>query len=192
MSRQNSLNEKLWPDPAFRTQAVLLSDDDVHYEPEDLDFVFQTWRKHGQNRLTGAFARCTGVNKETGKWGYSLCRGRDSYSMVLTGLTFSHIAFLDYYSSDDTIMKRIRKFVDDNFNCEDIALNYVASMLTCTGPLQVSGMKKPTNEMPAKGISTKPGHMTARNQCLNDFVDYFGYMPLKNTTEYIRRGMTVG
>jgi hypothetical protein len=30
-------------------------------------------------------------------------------------------------------------YVDDKFNCEDIALNFVASMLTCEGPLLVRG-----------------------------------------------------
>lgn len=191
VSKRNSLNEKLLPDPAFRTKAVLLSDDDVHYDPKDLDFVFQTWRKQGQHRLTGAFARCIKMNKY-GKWDYNLCAKRDSYSMVLTGLTFTHISFLEYYSSQDPLMTKVRALVDERFNCEDIAMNFITSMLTCTGPLQVSGLHKPVNEMPSKGISTKPGHIKARTDCVNEFETMFGYIPLKNVTEYIRRGLLPG
>ncbi|KAI5460785.1 glycosyl transferase family 64 domain-containing protein [Mariannaea sp. PMI_226] len=193
VSSRNSLNEKLKPDPDFRTKAILLSDDDVHYQPTDLDFVFQTWKRHGMNRLTGAFARCTTKNPKTGQWGYSLCnKDSVSYSMVLTGLTFVHISFLDYYHSDVPLMAKIREYVDAEFNCEDIAMNFVTSMLTCKGPLQVSGMKRPTNEMPKKGISTKPGHLQSRSKCVNDFVEMFGHMPLLETTEYIARGLIRG
>ncbi|KAG6980919.1 Glycosyltransferase family protein 64 protein C5 [Fusarium oxysporum f. sp. conglutinans] len=43
MALKDSLNEKLRPDPAFKTQAILLADDDVYYRPRDVEFVFQTW-----------------------------------------------------------------------------------------------------------------------------------------------------
>lgn len=191
MSRRNSLNEKFWPDPAFRTKAILLSDDDVHYDPKDLDFVFQTWRKN-QHRLVGAFARCIAYNKDTKQLEYHFCQNRDSYSMILTGLAFTSISFLDYYSSDDLLMTKIRTFVDAKFNCEDIALNFIASMLTCEGPLQVSGLKRPINEMPPQGISTNPDHLNARNKCINDYTDFFGYIPLRNSTDYITRGYFPG
>ncbi|EXA30675.1 hypothetical protein FOVG_17972 [Fusarium oxysporum f. sp. pisi HDV247] len=191
VSQRNSLNEKLWPDPKYRTKAILLSDDDVYYNPSDLDFIFQTWRKNGQNRLTGAFARCVSMNS-AGQWQYSLCGNLDSYSMILTGLAFTHIAFLDYFSSEDQLMTKIREYIDARFNCEDIGMNFVASMLTCSGPLQVSGAKKAVNVMPKQGISTKPGHMKVRSQCVNDFIEFFGYLPLRNTTEYIARGLIRG
>ncbi|KFH40270.1 Exostosin-like-like protein [Hapsidospora chrysogenum ATCC 11550] len=191
VSQKNSLNEKLRPDADYRTKAILLSDDDVHYDPADLDFVFQTWREQGQDRLTGAFARCATVN-DAGKWVYSLCAKQSEYSMILTGLSFVHISFLEYYSSADPLMTDIRDYVDANFNCEDIALNFVVSMLACTGPLQVSGLTKPVNEMPPQGISRTPGHMDRRHRCVNEFVDYFGYMPLVHTTGYVTRGMIRG
>ncbi|CRK47126.1 hypothetical protein BN1723_016719, partial [Verticillium longisporum] len=93
VSRRNSLNEKLFPDPEYKTKAILLSDDDVHYPPADLDFVFQTWRKYGRHRLTGAFARCVDTPRGPGSYQYSLCRekGRSEYALVLTGLAFAHI-----------------------------------------------------------------------------------------------------
>lgn len=192
VSRKNSLNEKLWPDPAFKTRAVLLSDDDVHYHPKDLDWVFQTWREQGRERLSGAFARCV-VKKADGSWAYSFCRdGEDSYALVLTGLAMVDISYLDYYSSDHPVMEQVRALVDERFNCEDIALNFVVSSLTCNGPLQLRGAEKAVNTMPPAGISTKKGHLEARHKCMNDFVRMFGDMPLRNSTDYVAKGFVNG
>ncbi|RBR09923.1 uncharacterized protein FIESC28_09669 [Fusarium coffeatum] len=105
MAFKDSLNEKLRPDPQIETQAVLLTDDDVYYRPKDLEFVFQSWRKFGRYRLTGALARCADVDAK-GTYNYNFCSGkqRDSYSMILTNLCFSHMSFLDYYWSNDRTM----------------------------------------------------------------------------------------
>ncbi|KAF3063270.1 Exostosin [Trichoderma lentiforme] len=193
VSERNSLNMKLLPDPDFKTQAVLLSDDDVYYKPQDLEFAFQTWRKFGQHRLTGALPRCATPDAE-GNWGYGFCSrdsNQDVYSMIITNLCFSHMSFLDYYSSNNTVMQKVRDYVDDHFNCEDIALNYVVSYLTGTGPLLVKGRDKYVNYEPAQGISKKPGHLEARSKCLNDLTKMFGCMPLVNETAHIERGVIV-
>ncbi|KAK5993091.1 Glucuronyl-galactosyl-proteoglycan 4-alpha-N-acetylglucosaminyltransferase-like protein [Cladobotryum mycophilum] len=189
----NSLNQKLAPDAEFKTKAILLSDDDVYYKPGDLEFVFQTWRKFGQDRLTGALPRCASQD-DGGKWNYNFCSkdaDQDVYSMIITNLAFSHVSFLDYYSSDDSIMNKVRKYVDDHTNCEDIALNYIASYLTGHGQLLVQGREKYVNFEPAEGISRKPGHLEARSKCLNDFNEIFGCMPLINETAHIERGVIV-
>lgn len=190
-SPRNSLNQKLWPDPEYRTTAILLSDDDVYYHPSDLEFVFQTWRKFGQNRLTGALPRCA-TEVTAGRWEYSSCSrqaGQDVYSMVLTNLAFSHIAFLEIYHSEDAVMTQLRQYVNDNFNCEDIALNFAASMVTRSGPLLVQGHHAYINANPAVGISRKPGHSDSRTKCLNDFAAIVGCMPLVNETAYVGRGV---
>ncbi|KAF7545741.1 hypothetical protein G7Z17_g8936 [Cylindrodendrum hubeiense] len=193
VSKHNSLNEKLWPDPDYKTQAILLSDDDVYYHPKDLEFVFQSWRKFGQHRLVGALARCATVDAY-GNWAYTFCSSKveeDIYDMILTNLCFSHISFLDYYSSNTTTMNAIRDYVDEGFNCEDIALNYVQSLLTGDGPLLVQGREKYVNFVPSKGISTKKGHMAARSRCLNDFAKMFQCMPLVDETAHIQKGVLV-
>lgn len=188
---RDSLNEKLWPDPTYRTKAILLTDDDVFYRPEDLEFVFQMWRKFGQDRMTGALARCVSA-LPSGEWDYNFCSQReheDVYSIVLTNLAFTHIALLDYYFSDDPAVTKIRKYVDDAFNCEDIGLNFVASMLTGSGPLLVRGRHQYVNLDPSGGISRKPGHMEARSKCLNVFAEAFQCMPLVNETGRIEHGV---
>ncbi|KAH7018880.1 glycosyl transferase family 64 domain-containing protein [Ilyonectria destructans] len=190
-STRNSLNEKLLPDSTFSTQAILLSDDDVYYHPHDLEYVFQSWRKFGRNKLTGALARCPKKDAK-GKWFYKLCSNRDensSYSMIITNLAMTHISFLDYYSSDDPVMKKIRDYVDEKFNCEDIAMNFMQSYLTGEGPLLVQGRKAYVNFTPSVGISMKKGHMSARSKCMNDFVAFFKTMPLVDEVGYLKRGV---
>ncbi|KAL6863143.1 hypothetical protein ACO1O0_003387 [Amphichorda felina] len=191
-SEHNSLNQKLLPDPSYRTKAVLLSDDDVYYEPSDLEFVFQSWRKFGTYRLVGALPRCS--DHEGQGWKYGFCSsvpGQRRYSMILTNLCFAHMALLDYYWSPAPEAVAIRAYVDAHFNCEDIGLNFLASSLTGWGPLEANGFKPYHNMEPAQGISRKPGHLEARTKCLNDFASIFGCMPLIDETSHIVRGMAV-
>ncbi|KAF4450388.1 hypothetical protein F53441_6512 [Fusarium austroafricanum] len=190
VSEKNSLNQKLLPDPEYKTQGVLLSDDDWNYNYTDVDWAFQHWRRAGMHRLTGAFARCI-EEDELGEPKYSICRGGvDKYQLVLTGLAFAHMSFLEYYWSEDPLMLTVRKYVDLKFNCEDIALNYVASMLTCEGPLQVIGLRKLDHQAARVGISSKPGHMGRRTSCLKEFNDYFNYNPLHEVNTWLRRGVS--
>ncbi|CAG9992214.1 unnamed protein product [Clonostachys byssicola] len=181
---KNSLNEKLRPND-YRTKAVLLHDDDVYYHPADMEFVFQTWRKKAQDRVVGAFARMHVQNAE-GVW--ELGFASEAYSVVMTGLVFVHIAFTEYYWTDDPVMTRIRDFVDHLTNCEDVAMNMLVSAITCQPPLQINGVKNPSNEAPAIAISTSAEHPAARIACMNDLPVMFGAMPLINTTESIKHG----
>ncbi|KAM5354774.1 hypothetical protein ACJ41O_001420 [Fusarium nematophilum] len=188
-SEHNSLNEKLRPDPEFETQAVLLSDDDVYYHPKDLEFAFQTWRRLGPNKLTGALPRCSKFQKGSG-YKYNFCskKGDDiTYNMIITNLAFTHVSFMGFYWSDTPVMKQIREYVDEHRNCEDIAFNFVHSYLSGEGPMLVYGKEHYVNMDPPKGISRKKGHLRARTKCLNDFVDIFGMMPLVDETEHVRR-----
>ncbi|KHN95611.1 exostoses (multiple)-like 3 [Metarhizium album ARSEF 1941] len=190
-SKQNSLNQKLWPDPAYETQAIFLSDDDIYYKPKDLEFVFQTWRKFGRRRMTGGFTRCADRDAD-GRWTYTLCSTNEDhnyYNMILSGLAFTHISFMDYYFSQDDVPQKIRAYVDEHFNCEDIALNFITSLMTGEGPLLVKGRDSYVSAVPKVGISTKPGHGEARSKCLNDYYDMFGCMPLVNETSHIELGV---
>ncbi|KAH7316805.1 glycosyl transferase family 64 domain-containing protein [Stachybotrys elegans] len=185
---QNSLNDKLWPDPEYRTAGILLSDDDVYYQPGDLEFVFQTWRKMGQDRITGALSRCASPDGQ-GWWRYSKCEWLNAgYSLILTNLAFAHVGFLDYYWSNDTAISNIREMVDKNFNCEDIAINYAAAMLTGNGPLLVRGHDQYVNLDPSTGISQQGGHIDARSKCLNDFAKAYDCMPLVTEEGRVERG----
>ncbi|KOS21710.1 Exostosin-2 [Escovopsis weberi] len=188
----NSRNQKYVPDADFKTQAILLSDADVYYKPGDLEFVFQTWRSFGQQRLTGALARCASPNDD-GRWEYSTCsndKDQGVYSMVVTNLCFSQLSFLDFYSSDDPVMAKVRKYVDDHKGCESIAMNYLASYLTGHGPLLVRGRDKFVDMSAQEAAAdAKPSSVEMRSRCLNDLSAIFGCMPLINETGHIQRGL---
>ncbi|KAG5917068.1 hypothetical protein E4U53_004242 [Claviceps sorghi] len=187
----NSLNQKMWPDPTYKTQAIFLCDDDIYYKPKDLEFVFQSWRKFGRRRMTGGFTRCAKQDGATGNYTYTFCSKGDNYNLILTGLSFAHISFLDYYSSNDPFPTKIRAYVDEHFNCEDLAMNYVVSMLTSEGPLCVKGNEPYVSYVPKVGISAKPGHFEARTRCLNDYKEFFGCMPLIEETSHIEVGVVL-
>ncbi|KAH8811198.1 multiple-like 3 [Xylogone sp. PMI_703] len=190
-STVNSLNDKfrLDPDYPYRTRAIFLTNDNIYYKPADLEFAFQAWRKFGRNRITGAINRCSSRSSRTGKWDYNLCEGKKEYSMVLTNLAFVDISFLDYYSSDeDPRLALVREYVDEISNCEDIAMNFVVSMLTCEPPLVVKGRDPYVTKDSGGGI--KPGHEETRKNCMNDFIDIFGGMPLVNERARIELGPT--
>ncbi|KAH8798631.1 exostosin 2 [Xylogone sp. PMI_703] len=183
VSPRNSLNEKLRldPDMPYHTRGILLSDDDVYYKPLDLEFVFQTWRKFGRRRLTGALSRCSTLDTKTGGYNYDFCEKQKQYSMILTNLAFIDIAFMDYYSGDmDPRMTTLRTYVDNAFNCEDIVMNFVTPALTCEGPLLVKGKDHYVNYEPSGGISRRLGHLEDWSKCVNDFIQIFDGMPLIN------------
>ncbi|VUC25858.1 unnamed protein product [Clonostachys rosea] len=180
---KNSMNEKFRPNPEYRTKAVLLHDDDVYYHSEDMEFAFQTWREY-QDRMVGAFARSHFI--QDGHWAIDFAQG--AYSIVMTGLVFVHVAFLEYWWSETPMMIQIRDYVDIQMNCDDIAMNFLVSAITCQPPLQVTGVKPPVNEAPPVGISTTPEFPKKRVECMNDLPQFFGGMPLINTTWAITRG----
>ncbi|KAG4421872.1 hypothetical protein IFR04_004984 [Cadophora malorum] len=178
MSEVNSMNNRLTPDPLLKTQAVFSSDDDVYFTPSDLEWGFQIWRNYGQNRIVGAHGRCVGGGQES------------YYQMVLVGLAFIHVKFMGFYASAHPIAVQARNLVDETFNCDDLAMNYIMSMLTCQGPLQLRG-QKPWHDLGSPdGISHKSDHQQTRDRCLRSFEDWMGGSPLVNVTGHMRRGYT--
>ncbi|KAK4207012.1 glycosyl transferase family 64 domain-containing protein [Rhypophila decipiens] len=192
---RNSMNNRFLPLESYATQAILHSDDDISYDPADIEFTFQAWRQHGRYRITGPFPRCHGRNPKDNNLFYAQCR--PWYSMILTGMAFVHISIMDFYSSSHPIPTSIREHVDDIFNCEDLAMNFLASMITCDGPLHVNGQKKyvflesKTNGTEAGGISKKPNHWGNRGRCMAHFEETIGFFPLVEQTGSIQRGVSL-
>lgn len=181
---------------------MLLSDDDVFYRPADLEFVFQTWRRFGRDRVTGALARCARVSP-SGSWEYTFCEGTAGrYAMVLTNLAFVDVDLLDAYNVEGfPPVDAMRGHVDAHMNCEDIALNFVAAARATNpdsradggggqaGALLVRGSNQYVNLDPSGGISMQGGHMEARSECLNVFAEAFGCMPLVDEVARIEFGV---
>lgn len=91
--------------------------------------------------------------------------------------------WLQYYSYLYTynMPGHIRQWVDDNMNCEDIAMNFLISNVTGKGPIKVTPRKKfkcpecTNSEM----LSSDILHMVERSECVNNFVRAYRSMPLK-------------
>ncbi|CEJ89792.1 hypothetical protein VHEMI05617 [[Torrubiella] hemipterigena] len=172
----------------YKTQAIFLSDDDIYFRPADLEFAFQMWRLYGRKQLTGGMARCTSLAPD-GTWKYTFCENKSSYNMIITNLAFSHVAILDAYNSDDPIAIEMRRYVDEQFNCEDIALNFIAAHVSGSGPLLVRGRQQYVDISPSVGISKDPRHMAKRHACVNHFVKTMGCMPLIEVEGRIEHGI---
>lgn len=98
------------------------------------------------------------------------------------------MAFLEYFHSADPLMTKMRAFIDDVFNCDDIGFNFVVSMLTCKGPLQVWGSHNLQFTHAETGIHTRPGHRELRDKCLRHYTEMLGYNPLKTVSEHMGQG----
>jgi hypothetical protein len=189
-SEVNSLNQKFRVDPDIRTKAVLLADDDTYYTTPDMEYVFKIWRDMGQNRLVGAWPRAARMT-DAGTYRYGIPTDQMDYNMILTGLAFTHIAFMDYYSSEVMALRKTRRYVDRHFNCEDIAMNFLTQSLTGCPPLYVKGLDGAMQTEKPEGtprIGTGPAHAKRRNRCLIDLENFFGKWPLRMQEGYVVRG----
>ncbi|XP_033101520.1 exostosin-2-like [Anneissia japonica] len=142
-----------------------------------LTFV-QVWREF-PDRLVGYPGRLHLWDEGTGKWKYN-SEWTSSMSMILSGAAFYHKFFNFLYTHQ--MPSVIKSWVDENFNCEDIAMNFLISNITGKPPMKVTPKKKfkcpecINNE----NLSADPKHMEARSECISDFSKIYGIMPLKS------------
>ncbi|RUS13777.1 glycosyl transferase family 64 domain-containing protein [Endogone sp. FLAS-F59071] len=177
----DSLNNRFNPIANLRTTAVYISDDDIRIPVDDLEFAFETWRTR-QNSIVGHFPRLHNYNAETNTATYVVSGPRHPmYSIILTKSMFMKSDFLFAYTC--LLPREIHKYVDDKFNCEDIAINMLASGMTGARP-QVVDSHGLRDFGTLNGISTQDGHMNERAYCIADLISLFnGTDPLLNNVE---------
>lgn len=178
---EDSLNNRFKPlDGVPHHDAIFNVDDDIRVPCHELGLGFETWRS-SPNSLVGYIPRIH-VRGAAGSLDYRCWWNvwwYGAYSIVLTKAAFVHHRFLSIYSNE--MPSSIRKYVDDNRNCEDIAMQFLMSNITNLPPIFVKGHL--SDEGAFGGISTsqnfiKAQHMNARAECLNDLVIMFGRNPL--------------
>ncbi|XP_050519723.1 exostosin-2 [Daktulosphaira vitifoliae] len=174
----NKLSNRFYPYKEIETEAVLSLDDDIlMLTIDEIEFGFKVWREFS-DQIVGFPSRTHVWNNKTNSWKYE-SEWRNEISMILTGAAFYHKYWNHAYTY--IMPNKVKKMVDDQMNCEDIAMNFLVSNTTNKGPIKVTPKKKfkcpqcKNTEM----LSVDEGHMAVRTSCINKFTKIFGRMPLK-------------
>lgn len=176
-TEKNVLSNRFYPFDEIETEAVLSIDDDIIMLTEDeIEFAYEVWREF-PDRIVGFPSRTHAWDNKTMCWKYE-SEWMNHISMVLTGAAFYHKYW--NYAYTVKLPKIIKDWVDDHMNCEDIAMNFLVSNVTKKAPIKVTAKKKfrcpecVNTEM----LSADLKHMVERTQCINQFTEIFGHMPL--------------
>ncbi|KAL6873887.1 hypothetical protein ACP4OV_013969 [Aristida adscensionis] len=177
-----SLNNRFRPIRGLATDAVFSVDDDLIVPCSTLRFAFSVWQS-SPAAMVGFVPRMhwladpRGDAKEFryGSWWSVWWTG--TYSMVLSKASFLHRQYLELYTNQ--MLPSIRDYVNENRNCEDIAMSFLVANVTGAPPVWVQGR---IYEIGSSGISSLKGHSLQRSRCLNAFAAMYGHMPLVATT----------
>lgn len=174
---KNSLNNRFLPFDVIETEAVLSVDDDAHLRHDEIIFGFRVWREN-RNRLVGFPGRFHAWDAEHNSWNYNSNYSCE-LSMVLTGAAFYHKFYS--YAYFNLMPQAIRDKIDEYTNCEDLAMNFLVSHMTRQPPVKVTS--RWTFRCPGcpVSLSEDDSHFQERHECINFFVQVYGYNPLLYT-----------
>ncbi|KAK4313111.1 hypothetical protein Pmani_015536 [Petrolisthes manimaculis] len=180
-TRENKLSNRFYPYEEIETECILAIDDDINMMTADeLEFGYQVWREF-PDRIVGFPPRNVVWNNDTQSWKYD-SEWTNEVSMVLTGVAFYHKYWSYVYTTQ--LPGDVKQWVDDNMNCEDIAMNFLVANLTGKAPIKVTPRKKfKCGECTSGDLSANEAHLVERSQCVGHFTRVFGTMPLK-TVEF--------
>uniref|UniRef100_A0A0X3PFA6 Exostosin-3 n=2 Tax=Schistocephalus solidus TaxID=70667 RepID=A0A0X3PFA6_SCHSO len=171
---KNSLNNRFAPYDIIKTDALLMLDDDVLLRHDEIILAFRVWREN-RDRIVGFPARGHFWSYSTQEWYYNSDYACE-YSMVLTGAAFIHRYYLHAYTYE--MPSRIREIVDEEMNCEDIAMNFLVSHITRKPPIKVTTHWSFLCHRCSSTLYSRPTHKESRSTCINSFVKIYGYNPL--------------
>ncbi|TVU07682.1 hypothetical protein EJB05_41047 [Eragrostis curvula] len=182
INQGDSLNNRFRPIRGLATDAVFSVDDDLIVPCSTLRFAYSVWRS-APTAMVGfvprmhwlADPRSDTKEYRYGSWWSVWWTG--TYSMVLSKASFFHRKYLDLYTN--RMPPFIREYVNENRNCEDIAMSFLVANVTGAPPIWVQGR---IYEIGSSGISSLKGHSLQRSRCLNAFAAMYGHMPLVATT----------
>ncbi|XP_026558352.1 exostosin-like 1 [Pseudonaja textilis] len=175
----NKVSERFLPYSAIGTDAVLSLDEYASLSTSEVDFAFVVWRKF-PDRIVGFPMRSHFWDTSKNQWSYT-SKWTNEFSMVLTAAAFYHRYYHSLFSN--YLPAKLRSFVDRIANCEDILMNFLVSAVTKLPPIKVT-QKKHLRESPPQQLlkSAAPSnsslHFAQRQECVNRFAAWFGYMPL--------------
>ncbi|KAL1201451.1 Glucosamine inositolphosphorylceramide transferase 1 [Cardamine amara subsp. amara] len=174
VEKRNSLNNRFEIDPMVKTRAVLQLDDDIIMSCDNIEKGFRVWREHPE-RLVGFYPRF--VDQTMTYSAEKFARGHNGYNMILTGAAFMDVRFaFDMYQSDKA--KLGREFVDEQFNCEDVLLNFLYANASGSGKAVEyvrPSLAIDTSKVSGVAISGNTNqHYKKRSKCLRRFSELYG------------------
>ena len=182
MHTVDSLNNRFLPISGPHTEAIFSVDDDMRVSCEDLSLAYEAWAG-SKMTIVGFMPRLHLRSSENHAlldyrcWWRVWWHGR--YSIILTKAAIFNHLFLQLYS--EQMPASIRTLVDEERNCEDIAMQFLISNTTGIPPIYVKGSLQDLGAL--NGISTSQNvlsakHMGSRSDCLNILVKAYGRNPL--------------
>uniref|UniRef100_M4AQK3 Exostosin-1c n=1 Tax=Xiphophorus maculatus TaxID=8083 RepID=M4AQK3_XIPMA len=171
--RKVRTTSRFLPHVAIETEAVLSLDEDTVLLTSEVNFAFLVWRSF-PDRIVGYPPRSHFWDPLKHAWGYT-SKWTNEYSIVLTGAAFYHRYYNFLFSH--YLPQSLRTLVDRTSNCEDILMNFLVSAATHLPPVKVA-QRKQYKEGTKSAPWANPEHFTQRQECVNTFASWFGYMPL--------------
>ncbi|KAI6231103.1 Exostosin and EXTL2 domain containing protein [Aphelenchoides besseyi] len=171
----NSLNSRFLPLDLIRTEAVFNMDDDFNTHRDVVEFSFRVWREN-RHAIVGPTFRMAYMQKPgVGVYNaHSSCQ----QNLVLTGGAFLHRVY--HYAYTHMLNPLILDHITTNFNCEDIAANFLVSHLTRRPEIKTTPISDTSGKVVKSGGLHQRGksHYQTRSECVAMFVKIFGYNPL--------------
>jgi hypothetical protein len=176
---QDSLNNRFTPITGPHTDAIFSVDDDMRVPCRDLNLAHEVWR--GSSRSIVGFMPRVHLRKngllEYRCWWRVWWHG--VYSIILTKAAILHHDYFAMYMREEH--RAVRELVDQERNCEDIAMQFLIANATELPPIYVKGHLQDRGVI--GGISTSQdvvhaGHMQHRSGCLNQLEAIYRKLPL--------------
>nr|XP_006631498.1 PREDICTED: exostosin-1c-like [Lepisosteus oculatus] len=169
------------PHSAIETDAVLSLDEDAVLLTSEVNFAFLVWRSF-PDRIVGYPPRSHFWDSSKQLWGYT-SKWTNEYSIVLTGAAFYHRYYHHLFTH--YLPATLRNLIDQTANCEDILMNFLVSAVTRLPPIKVTQRKQYKEVQGQQGMKSthwaNPDHFSQRQDCINAFARWFGYMPLTHS-----------
>jgi hypothetical protein len=174
---KDSLNSRFLPLANLQSKSIFMVDDDIRVDCVSLYQGFTAW-KGSIASMVGYYPRLAAPGRGQSKgsheyvyYSWPSVFWRHQMNFILSKACFLHARYMELYSSA-AHPQAIKDYVDQYFNCEDVAMSLLVANYTRseTGkaavPIYVEGSVSDRGLF--GGISTGGGHMNRRSQCVTD------------------------
>ncbi|RWS10410.1 exostosin-1-like protein [Dinothrombium tinctorium] len=187
-----TINAKIYPYEAIRTDAVLNLDPESNLSAEELDFAFLVWRAF-PHRIVGFSARDHYYDDVQSTWFYT-SKWTNQYSIILLDAAFYHRYYSWIYTHHISTNIALNRENNENlefndlFNndmltddslCLDLVFNFLVAHITREGPIKVTQRKKTSNSTLTDANTSKIESFKFHKKCFSTLINStFGYLPL--------------